>query len=227
MSPAIVDKKEKQQHIIEAALKVFSKQGYTAASMNKIGEAAGVGKSTLYEYFESKAEVFIAAFGAWVDQICFRMTTLMAKRTNPVDKLYVVAELTNEIGSAQTPGNRMYLEMVDQMYVETGVLYHQWELIDGKAADIRRILTDVILHGIATGAFKAEIARDVEQIVINIMGCMDGLLFNNLLGNQHFNLKWQVNYYLNNLVATIRADRDPLDTTNQPKDLKAAGSNKA
>lgn len=204
MSPAIVDKDKKRQDLIEAALMVFSKLGYAAASMDKIGEAAGVGKSTIYEYFESKADVFIAAFEAWIDQMCFRMTSLMSKTSDPIEKLFIVATLTNEIGSAETPGNRMYLEMVDQMHDETGVLYHQWNLVDGKAANIRRILTDVLLHGISTGVFKATIARDVEQIVINIMGCIDGLLFNNLLGNKHFNLKWQVEFYLRNLIAALQ-----------------------
>ncbi len=219
MSPAIVDKDKKRQDLIEAALAVFSKLGYAAASMDKIGEAAGVGKSTIYEYFESKTDVFIAAFEAWIDQICHRMTNLMSKTSDPIEKLSVITTLATETGSSETSGNRMYLEMVDQMHDETGVLYHQWNLVDGKTADIRRILTDVLLEGISTGVFKATIARDVEQIGLNIMGCLDGLLFNTLLGNKHFNLKWQVDFYLRNLIAALRTSHAP---EKEPGGLKDA-----
>jgi len=205
MSPLIIDKTEKQQRIAEAALGVFSKQGYAAASMRQIGEAAGVGKSTLYEYFESKADVFIAAIRAWIGQICRRMTALMEKRTDPIEKIYVAVDLANDIGCTRDPAmNRLYIEVYEQMIVETGVLHHRGDLVDEMSADIRRIMTDVILHGISTKVFKTEIARDAERIAVNIIACIDGLLLNNLLGNRRFDLEWQVDFYLNNLIEAIR-----------------------
>lgn len=200
----------------EAALEVFSKLGYAATSMQQIGEAAGVGKSTLYEYFESKADVFIAAIGAWSDQIVRRMHTLMSEKTDPIDKVYMVAELANEIGSADKPAlNRLYIEVYEQMIAESGVLHHRGDLVHDMSAGIRRILTDVILHGISTGVFKAEIARDAERIATNIIACIDGLLCNNLLGIQCFDLKWQLDFYRRGLIDTIRV----IDRADVPTDL--------
>ncbi len=77
MSPIIVDKQEKRQQIAQAALTVFSKQGFATTSMDKIAEAAGVGKSTLYEYFENKADLFIAALEAWMEQVGQQMAALI------------------------------------------------------------------------------------------------------------------------------------------------------
>jgi len=218
MSPLIIDKTEKQQRIAEAALGVFSKQGYAAASMRQIGEAAGVGKSTLYEYFDTKADVFIAAIRAWIGQIGRRMTALMEKRTDPIEKIYVAVDLANDIGCARDPAmNRLYIEVYEQMIVETGVLHHRGDLVDEMSADIRRIMTDVILHGISTKVFKTEIARDAERIAVNIIACIDGLLLNNLLGNRRFDLEWQVDFYLNNLIEAIRV---PIETGTQTGSVK-------
>ncbi|RUA02084.1 MAG: hypothetical protein DSY89_03490, partial [Deltaproteobacteria bacterium] len=205
MSPLIVDKKEKYNRIVQVALIVFSRQGYAAASMQQIGEAAGVGKSTLYEYFESKADVFIAAIQAWIDQITCRMTALMEDKIDPIEKMRAAVELVNEIGrQGDNALNRLYIEVYEQMIVETGVLYKRGDLVHEMSAGIRRILTDVILHGISTGVFKAEIARDAERIAANVTACIDGLLLHNLLGNHLFDLKWQVDYYLNTFIETIR-----------------------
>ena len=46
--------------LLEAAARVLMKRGYSAASTNRIAEAAGVSVGTLYEYFADKEAVFDA-----------------------------------------------------------------------------------------------------------------------------------------------------------------------
>lgn len=51
---------KKEQHIIEAAEKVFSAVGYTNAKMDDIATEAGITKVTLYAYFQSKENLYMA-----------------------------------------------------------------------------------------------------------------------------------------------------------------------
>lgn len=46
--------------ILSAARKVFAEKGYREATMDEMAEAAGVAKGTLYSYFPSKEEVYVA-----------------------------------------------------------------------------------------------------------------------------------------------------------------------
>lgn len=48
----------KRQKILDGAQNVFLRMGFDAASMNDITREAGVSKSTIYVYFESKDELF-------------------------------------------------------------------------------------------------------------------------------------------------------------------------
>ncbi len=50
----------KREAIIEAAVQVFSEKGYHNARMEEIAIVAGIGKGTLYEYFDSKLHLFQA-----------------------------------------------------------------------------------------------------------------------------------------------------------------------
>jgi AcrR family transcriptional regulator len=50
----------KRQTILEAAAEVFREQGFAGASMTAVAERAGGSKATLYRYFDSKEDVFIA-----------------------------------------------------------------------------------------------------------------------------------------------------------------------
>ncbi len=48
---------ERPTALFEAALEVFSKQGYRAARLEEVAEAAGVSKGTIYHYFENKEDL--------------------------------------------------------------------------------------------------------------------------------------------------------------------------
>ena len=47
-----------KERILEAALEVFSHKGFHPATTDEIAEKAGVGKGTLYRYFETKDKLF-------------------------------------------------------------------------------------------------------------------------------------------------------------------------
>ena len=47
-----------KERILEAALEVFSHKGFHPATTDEIAERAGVGKGTLYRYFETKEKLF-------------------------------------------------------------------------------------------------------------------------------------------------------------------------
>ncbi|WP_028543744.1 TetR/AcrR family transcriptional regulator [Paenibacillus taiwanensis] len=60
---------DKQERIINAALKVFSQQGYEQASTNEIVKEAGISKGLLFHYFNNKKELFFYLYGYAVEQL--------------------------------------------------------------------------------------------------------------------------------------------------------------
>ena len=50
---------ERRRQLLDVALVVFAREGYHAASMNDVAEAAGVTKPVLYQHFESKRELYL------------------------------------------------------------------------------------------------------------------------------------------------------------------------
>ncbi len=51
--------KTKREDILAAAAKIFGSRGFYLANMADIAEEAGIGKGTVYEYFDSKSSLFI------------------------------------------------------------------------------------------------------------------------------------------------------------------------
>jgi AcrR family transcriptional regulator len=50
----------RQKQILKAALEIFSRKGYAAATVPEIARSAGVATGTIYIYYPSKRELFIA-----------------------------------------------------------------------------------------------------------------------------------------------------------------------
>lgn len=60
---------QKQSAILDSAVTLFAQRGFAATEMDAIAASAGVAKGTVYHYFKSKDELFLAAASRTVDQL--------------------------------------------------------------------------------------------------------------------------------------------------------------
>jgi AcrR family transcriptional regulator len=60
---------KRRQRILDAATKVFTEIDYHSVHMDAVATAAGVGKPTLYRYFETKEALFFAALEQSLTQL--------------------------------------------------------------------------------------------------------------------------------------------------------------
>jgi AcrR family transcriptional regulator len=74
---------EKRAQILLGAAKVFASDGYEGASMSRIAAEANVSKGTLYNHFESKAQLFVA----FVEQSCGQFLREVFAATDDEDGL--------------------------------------------------------------------------------------------------------------------------------------------
>lgn len=58
-----LDLTTKAEAVLTAARRLFTERGYASTSMDDIARCAKVGKATVYEYFQSKEELFAAVVG--------------------------------------------------------------------------------------------------------------------------------------------------------------------
>jgi AcrR family transcriptional regulator len=70
----------KQRRIMDALAELTAEQGYEATKISDIVKRAGVARKTLYDNFEGKEEVFLAAFDAARDEVLRRVEEAGADR---------------------------------------------------------------------------------------------------------------------------------------------------
>ncbi|MEM9513671.1 MAG: TetR family transcriptional regulator [Actinomycetota bacterium] len=67
VTSAETNREQRIDLIRRAAIPVFAAQGYRGTSMADVAKAAGVSRPALYQYFDDRADLFSAAFGALLD----------------------------------------------------------------------------------------------------------------------------------------------------------------
>ena len=60
---------EKQDRVINAAIKEFAEKGYDKASTNEMVKEAGISKGLLFHYFQNKKQLFLSLFDYCVELI--------------------------------------------------------------------------------------------------------------------------------------------------------------
>jgi AcrR family transcriptional regulator len=167
-------KKEKSALIIEAAAKVFARRGFSGTLMADIAVEAGIGKGTLYEYFDSKEDLFFAVFewfvqateaeakvsisalgGSASERLDALSDSLMSSWAQMKDMFSLVMEFWSASASSQM--RKRFKQAFKNGY-----------------SDFRQIVSALIREGIQRGDFRPEV--DAESVAAALVGTWDALL---------------------------------------------------
>src|SRR5437667_10227521 len=77
----------RSSEILEAARKVFAKKGFHDATVDDIANAAGVAKGTVYLYYRSKQEVYLAALKFGIAQMYSALVEEVRRVSTTEEKL--------------------------------------------------------------------------------------------------------------------------------------------
>ncbi|MCR4728147.1 MAG: TetR/AcrR family transcriptional regulator [Lachnospiraceae bacterium] len=105
-------KQEKQDRMINAALKIFAINGYKHASTDDIVKEAGISKGLLFHYFDSKIGVYTFLY----DYSARYMALELSSAIDPSETSYMEIRRQMEAAKMQTLKTYPYMEL----FLETG-----------------------------------------------------------------------------------------------------------
>jgi AcrR family transcriptional regulator len=79
----------RREQILDAAVELFAKHGYADTDTQLLADKLGVGKGTLYRYFASKKEVFLAAADRVMRRLREKIDDCIAGIEDPLDRIAV------------------------------------------------------------------------------------------------------------------------------------------
>ena len=70
--------------ILDAAEDLFARRGFAGIGMREVADTAGLGKSSLFHHFRSKAELYAAVVGRILDHLDEQLTAALAAGGEPL-----------------------------------------------------------------------------------------------------------------------------------------------
>lgn len=159
----ISDKKlanEKYQRIIDAAIKVFSKQGFYNSKVADVARAADVADGTIYLYFKNKDDLLISIFEHSMDYFLQEAQKELQGETSPIEKLRKFIALHLQL--VQKNPN---LAVVLQVELRSSHKF-MTEYEADKFFQYLRLLENIIKSGQEKGLFKSDINPQIAKRAI-------------------------------------------------------------
>lgn len=140
---------DKQQRILDAAAELFAARPFHKVLLSDVARAARVGKGTLYLYFDSKDELYLAVLFREFSGLVDRLRNQLDRDEGPADEQMAAAirEIVQHLY-----GKGSIVELLRGAVIncpKTG----EW---NEKRLEMREIIAGVIRRGIRQGLFEDE-----------------------------------------------------------------------
>ncbi|WP_099137621.1 multidrug efflux transporter transcriptional repressor AcrR [Xenorhabdus innexi] len=197
---------ETRQHIIDAAIKVFSDRGVSTTSLSEIAVAAGVTRGAIYWHFKNKTDLLFAAVSTMpINKIDALEKEYQAKYpNNPLLVLRSMLIFLLKIMTSDSQ-NRLLME----------IFFHKCEFVGEMsllAEQIREVcisdyqkIEDMLVMCIQSGELPYEL--DVTRSAIMLRALMTGLLENWLFAPESFNIQEQSESLVDGFIDTLKYSR--------------------
>jgi TetR/AcrR family fatty acid metabolism transcriptional regulator len=141
-----------RRRILEQARTVFFRDGFVDANLDEIAQGAGVAKGTLYRYFESKADLYVAVLAHGGDAFAEKMRAARGETSEAPEQIRRIARFYFEHWTA----NEEYFEIfwaLENQQVIGELTSEAVKQVTSLWSSCLRILADAVEQGVEEGAF--------------------------------------------------------------------------
>lgn len=181
--PAYVDKPAKRAEIVRHAANVFSQNGYHASKIQDIANAASIGKGTVYEYFKTKEELFLAVYDAWMTEFEEHVRMRVAQAEDALSKVDAIRDSAVEFYESRAAQAPLLLEFwAHALRTDNPVFL---ERINATRSFLRDLGTSITSQLVESQWFREV---DVNAFAILESGISDGVFLSWVLDGQSYPL---------------------------------------
>ncbi|WP_296332948.1 TetR/AcrR family transcriptional regulator [uncultured Treponema sp.] len=165
---AIVVEHDKRKHeILEKSLELFTREGYDDVTFQKIADACGITRTTLYIYFKNKREIFTWSIKQMTGELESRLMEILGDKNLSAEEclrqlMYWVIDTCN--------GNRPLFNVLLIYLInlqKTGVSAE--ERVNRRVIRIKHLLSMIIIEGQKRGEFKKMPVKTVNNMLYSLV----------------------------------------------------------
>lgn len=149
---------ERRAQILEAAMRVFARKGFSGARTDDIAQEAGVSKGLLYWYFKSKEAIIQALLAVLFEPDLQVLERLVAQHERPArERLLEVARQALE----SLPASEPVLPVAYEFYALAARPGPVRQALQEYYRRYHELLTELVTQGVSRGEWQMEAPQEV------------------------------------------------------------------
>jgi TetR/AcrR family transcriptional regulator len=161
-----VEEPNSREKILEVAEALFARRGFSGVGMREVADAAGLGKSSLFHHFRSKAQLYLAALARALGRIEERFEPVLSVPGGPLERLDRSIDALVDVLVEHPATARLLLRALieDEEFPEDSVA--EQEAVDRALQGILEGIRRLLREGIEFGALRdASVAHTVQTLI--------------------------------------------------------------
>lgn len=168
MSPIIVDKEQKKLHILGSALNVFLRKGFNDTKIQDIADEAGIGKGTIYEYFNGKEGIGVELY-RWLCDVSNRYALeSIAEKDDPIEQVRKYIQSTLELYERFSEYSPFYYAIYSMSSERENPLQEKAPLSEAFLIDVKS-LSEIIADGVEQGLIRKLDGEDLALVILSML----------------------------------------------------------
>jgi len=174
-------KTKRKEQILTASMKIFSRYGYQKTDVEKIAKLAGLGKGTVYRYFESKRNLFLSTLEWGHNSLRNEIFNATEKIDDYLDRVKIA--LSTYLRFFEK--NRDFYRLLVQERVWAEVESAGWKWKERHLSHIDH-LKRILAEGMREGYYKR---MDPTSCAYALWGLLNALLYKWLISEKEYPIK--------------------------------------
>lgn len=183
----IVNKEKKRRNIALSCRELLLDHGINSLTISHIAQTAGIGKGTIYEYFDNKEDIVFEIITTFIAEHEKKLLELVAVQTTTKEKLFHFFNLLFEDEMA-----RKQLKVYKE-FLAISLTSEPKEMLRF-SQQCHDKFTIILTQIVETGRVKGEIAKNKQISISSLMLFATGLVVDSRLDD--FNIKKEINMFL-------------------------------
>jgi AcrR family transcriptional regulator len=138
-------RREVRDAILDATATLVAERGLTAVNMSEIAERAGIGRATLYKYFEDVESVLVAWHERQVADHVAELAGVRDRLADPAERLHAVLEAFAMISHQRHD-------------TDLGALLHRGDHVKRAHDQLHTLVRDLIAEGASAGVLRHDVS---------------------------------------------------------------------
>ncbi len=160
---------ETKNRILQAASRLFAKNGYDATGVAEICTAAGASKGAFYHHFPSKQAVFLTLLEDWLSMLDRQMASLLSSSRSVSEGLLRLTALIGMVFDSASGSLPMFLEFWRESSHDPQV----WQATIAPYRRYQELFASVVRRGVEDGSLRPvdpdAAARIIEALALGLI----------------------------------------------------------